>query len=250
MAVMLHMRIITTTTMSITNIKSLTQNEQADSIAQFRLWQLISPALPIGGYAYSQGLEYAVESGWVSNEQDMQQWIAGMLRNIHQQLDLPVLARIYRAWCADDVATVQYWNDYLLAARETSELLQEDRQLGRALAVLLRDLECKNLAVLNKDELSLATALAAAGVGWAIPVNMLAQAYLWIWVENQIAAAIKLIPLGQTAGQRILYAVSALFAGVVTQALAVDDDNIGQSAMALAIASARHETQHTRIFRS
>ncbi len=135
----------------------------ADSIAQFRLWQLISPALPIGGYAYSQGLEYAVESGWVRNEQDMQQWISGMLRHMHQQLDLPVLVRIYRAWCADDVATVQYWNDYLLAARETSELLQEDCQLGRALAVLLRDLECKNLAVLNKDELSLATALAAAG---------------------------------------------------------------------------------------
>ena len=247
---MLRTRIITITAMSITNIKPLTQDEHADSIAQFRLWQLISPALPIGGYAYSQGLEYAVESGWVRNEQDMQQWISGMLRHMHQQLDLPVLARIYRAWCADDVATAQYWNDYLLAARETSELLQEDCQLGRALAVLLRDLECKKLVVLNKDELSLATALAAAGAEWAIPVNRLAQAYLWIWVENQIAAAIKLIPLGQTAGQRILYATSDLLADVVTQSLEVCDDDIGQSAMALAIASARHETQYTRIFRS
>jgi urease accessory protein len=238
------------TPMSITNIKLATNNAGGDGIAQLRLWQLISPALPIGGYACSQGLEYAVEAGWVNNEKEMQAWIAGMLGHVHQQLDLPVLARLYRAWCTGDIETVQHWNDYLLAARETSELLQEDCQLGRALAVLLRDLDCKNLAVLNKDELALATALAAAAAEWGISINLLAQAYLWIWTENQIAAAIKLIPLGQTAGQRILYAISGLLSDVVAQALIVSDEEIGQSAMALAIASSRHESQHTRIFRS
>lgn len=241
---------ITTMSMSITNINSLAQSGDEAGIVQLRLWQLLSPALPIGSYAYSQGLEYAVEAGWVKNEAQMQAWLAGMIGHMHQQLDLPVLARMHRAWCEGDVDTVHHWNEYLLAARETAELVQEDCQLGRALAVLLRDLNCVNVAALDKDELSLAAALAAAAAEWRIPIAMLAQAYLWMWTENQVAAAIKLIPLGQTAGQRILYAIAGLLPEVVTRALAVEDDDIGQSATALAIASARHETQYTRIFRS
>jgi len=237
-------------TTNILNIKSSAQGADAESIAQLRLWQLISPSLPIGGYAYSQGLEYAVEAGWVASEEEMLAWLEGMLGHIHRQLDLPVLARLYRAWCGDDIETVQHWNDYLLAARETSELALEDCQMGRALAVLLKDLGCKTPALLNKEQLTLAAALAAAAAEWSIPLPMLAQAYLWIWCENQVAAAIKLIPLGQTAGQRVLYNISALLADLVAQAMEVGDEEIGQSAMALAIASSRHETQYTRIFRS
>lgn len=240
---------ITTTNMSITNIKSPAQKDES-GIARLRLWQLLSPALPIGSYAYSQGLEYAVEAGWVKNETQMQTWLAGMISHMHQQLDLPVLVRMHRAWCDGDVDSVHHWNEFLLASRETAELVQEDCQLGRALAVLLRDLNCRNVAALDKDKLSLAAALAAAAAEWHIPIAMLAQAYLWMWTENQVAAAIKLIPLGQTAGQRILYVIAELLPEVVTRALAVGDADIGQSATALAIASARHETQYTRIFRS
>jgi len=221
-----------------------------DNLATVRLWQLISPALPIGSYAYSQGLEYAVESGWVQTEQAMLQWMTGIISHLHQQLDVPVLSRLYDAWMENDIETVSYWNGFLLACRETSELTQEDAQLGRALAVLLKDLGCQKPAPLDIDELSFVTAFAAAGVEWDISKPILAQAYVWIWIENQVAAAIKLIPLGQTAGQRILHACAENLAEVVCRALKVEDENIGQSAMALAIASANHENQYTRIFRS
>lgn len=222
----------------------------ADSLTQFRLWQLISPSLPIGSYAYSQGLEYAVETGWVKNEKEMHDWITGIVSHMHQQLDVPVLTRLYKAWSDNDVATVEYWNAFLLASRESSEFMLEDVQLGRALTVLLKDLDCDRPALLEADELAFATALAAAGAQWQISLPMLAQAYIWMWIENQVSAAIKLVPLGQTAGQRILFSCAEKLAEVVELALQVEDDDIGQSAMALAIASACHEDQYTRIFRS
>lgn len=236
--------------MDITTIKPPANTNSPGNLAQFRLWQLLSPSLPIGNYAYSQGLEYAVETGWVRDENEMREWITGMVSNLHQQLDVPVLARLYRAWSAADIDSVMRWNEYLLATRETSELALEDCQLGRALCVLLKNLDCHNLSLLDGRDVSFACALAAAGAQWRIPLTQLAQAYIWMWLENQVAAAIKLVPLGQTAGQRILFQLSTLLDAVVEQALQVSDENIGQSAMALAIASARHETQYTRIFRS
>ena len=92
-----------------------------ESLTQFRLWQLISPSLPIGGYAYSQGLEYAVETGWVTNEKEMYDWVTGIVSHMHQQLDVPVLARLYKAWSEEDIENVEYWNAFLLASRESSE---------------------------------------------------------------------------------------------------------------------------------
>lgn len=221
-----------------------------NSLSQFRLWQLLSPALPIGGYAYSQGLEYAVDAGWIKTEQEMQAWLSSMITHLHVQLDLPVLMRMHQSWSDHDIASVLHWNEFLLASRETSELLLEDCQLGQALQVLLKSLNCKLAQPLERDEVSLAAAISAAAVEWNISVTDLAQAYLWIWLENQVAAAIKLIPLGQTAGQRILYAVAATLAATVDRATQVAGDDIGQSATGLAVASSRHENQYTRIFRS
>jgi len=236
--------------MDITNINQSSQQSSAESIARFRLWQLLSPSLPIGSYAYSQGLEYAVESGWVSNEKEMFQWLSGLISHQHQQLDIPVLARLYAAWSENNIEQIKRWNHYLLATRESSELTEEDRQLGRALNVLLKDLGLDQTLMNEMEELSFATALSYAGTQWDIPLKMLAQAYVWMWLENQVAAAIKLIPIGQTAGQRILRDVAEMLADVIDQALEVSEDDIGQSAMALGIASSRHETQYTRIFRS
>ena len=221
-----------------------------ESLTQFRLWQLISPSLPIGGYAYSQGLEYAVETGWVTNEKEMYDWVTGIVSHMHQQLDVPVLARLYKAWSEEDIENVEYWNAFLLASRESSEFFLEDVQMGRALTVLLKDLDCNKSSLLDSDELALATVLSAASVEWKIPIEMLAQAYIWMWIENQVSAAIKLVPLGQTAGQRILFSSAENLTKVVEQALQVEDEDIGQSAMALAIASGCHEDQYTRIFRS
>lgn len=219
--------------------------------AQLRLWQLISPTLPVGAYAYSAGLEYAVECGWINNESIALEWISGQLQHNLCTLDVPVLARLYQAWLSDDIEAVQSWNQFLLASRESHELRSEDAHLGAALAQLLPELELKEaLAWQTPQQSSYANLFALAAARWQIPLEDTAQGYLWAWGENQVAAAIKLIPLGQTAGQRIISQLSQQLPTAVNRGLSLDDDDIGAMAPAVAIASAKHETQYSRLFRS
>ena len=226
-------------------------NTQDQSQAQHRLWQLISPALPVGAYSYSQGLEYAVESAWVSNEEEVAAWITGLMEHVQAALDVPVMQRLYQAWQANDESAVIEWSMFLQASRESAELLAEDLQTGRSLAILLADLKLDAAKPLvTADYTTYATALALAGVQWSIPFAALAQGYLWAWAENQVAAAIKLVPLGQTAGQRILFSLSDVITQAVDKAITLQDEDIGLSAPGLAIASALHETQYSRLFRS
>lgn len=216
-----------------------------------RLWQLISPALPIGAFAYSQGLEYAVEEGWVNNEDTAEQWINGLINHSLSALDVPILARLHKAWLTNDMEKVIYWNQYLQASRESNELLTEDRQIGCALRQLLRDLEIPQLKLWPESEQpSFTSMFALAASHWQITVNETCQGFLWSWSENQVAAAIKLIPLGQTAGQRILSKVIDEIPQAVEHGLQLTDDEIGMTAHGLGIASALHETQYTRLFRS
>jgi urease accessory protein len=218
---------------------------------RLRLWQLISPALPVGAYAYSQGLEQAVAAGWVRDEKDASQWITGLLRHGLTRVDAPVLIRLYRCWRADDQAGVAAWSRVLIAAREAAELRDEDRQMGKALARLLRDLDVPGA---DQDPAAepppFAAMFALAAAHWAIPEREAVEGYLWAWAENQVAAAIKLVPLGQTAGQRLLLAIAPAVSTTTEHALRLDDDEIGASATGLAIASSLHETQYSRLFRS
>lgn len=219
--------------------------------AQLRLWQLISPALPVGAYAYSAGLEYAVECGWIKNESDASEWIGGQMQHNLCTLDIPVLARLYKAWQTDEIDTVKTWNRFLLASRESHELRTEDIHLGAALAQLLPELDIKEALVWQTpQQTSYATLFALAAARWQIPLQDTAQGYLWAWGENQVAAAIKLIPLGQTAGQRIMSHMSQFLPKAVNRGLNLFDDDIGAMAPAVAIASAKHETQYSRLFRS
>lgn len=219
--------------------------------AQLRLWQLISPTLPVGAYAYSGGLEYAVDCGWVTDEDSAGQWIGGQLCHNLATLDVAVLSRLYRAWQQADDAQVAHWNRWLLAARESLELRSEDSQLGAALAQLLPELGIEAARAWQMPRLaSFATLYSLGCAHWQIPLRQAAQGYLWAWTENQVAAAIKLIPLGQTAGQRLLSALAAVLPAAVDCGLALADDEIGALSPAVAIASARHETQYSRLFRS
>ncbi|HEY5603425.1 MAG TPA: urease accessory protein UreF [Gammaproteobacteria bacterium] len=219
--------------------------------SSLRLWQLISPALPIGAFAYSQGLEYAVEQGWVHNEDSAAQWITGLINHSLSALDVPLLARLYKAWQAKDMERVSYWNHYLQAARESNELLTEDRQIGSALKQLLSDLKIYQTDQWPETEPpSFATMFALAAAHWMVTVNETCQGFLWAWSENQVAAAIKLVPLGQTAGQRILTRVIDEIPHAVKRGLELTDEEIGMTAQGLGIASALHETQYTRLFRS
>lgn len=222
-----------------------------DLSASLRLWQLISPALPVGAYAYSAGLEYAVEAGWVRTEADLAEWAAGQIEGPLAWLDLPVLGHLYDAWQADDDGSARRWTAFLLASRETSELRAEDRHLGRALARVLADLGTAEARDWDTDRnVCWAALFALAAVRWGIDREAAAAGYLWAWLENQIAAGVKLIPLGQTAGQRVLLRVSDRIPSAVERARGIDDSAIGASAPGAVLASAAHETQYTRLFRS
>lgn len=216
-----------------------------------RLLQLASPTLPIGAYAYSQGLESAIERRWVSDEAGMKAWLLGLLRHSLGYVDFPVFVRLYRAWMVHDQAGIAYWNAWLYAARESAELQGEDRHLGTALARLLTDLEIEQAKPWRTaPRVCLATLFSLAAVRWDIPLTEAVTGYGWTWTENQVTAATRLIPLGQTASQRILSQTLPEIAAVVHRGLELNDDEIGCSAIGLGLASALHETQYSRLFRS
>jgi urease accessory protein len=224
---------------------------QNDGSALLRLMQLVSPALPIGAYAYSQGMEYAVHVAWLHDEATVEEWIIGLLQGPMSRVDVPVLARLYAAWQAQDDEALAYWSAFLHACRESRELQAEDRHMGMALARLLRDLGMEEAAAWrNHPHATFAVLFSLAAYRWRIPIVNAAQGYLWAWMENQVAAAIKLLPLGQTAGQRILSRASAIIPEVVSHGIALDDEDIGFVAQRLAIGSALHEDQYSRLFRS
>ena len=216
-----------------------------------KLMQLTSPSLPIGGYSYSQGLEFAVSSGWVHDTSTASDWIQGLLKKTIINLDLPVLKKLYEAWEKSDVVMVGYWNDFLFANRDAFELQEEDRQLGKALARLLVDLGLEEAKpFLSSPYGAFLTLYSLAAVRWNISLHDAAKGFLWMWAENKVLCAIKLVPLGQTDGQKILSAVIETISHEVVKGLDLPDDDIGYTAPGQAIASALHETQYTRLFRS
>jgi urease accessory protein len=220
------------------------------------LLRFASPTLPVGAYAYSRGLEYAVHAGWVTDERSASDWIVGLLEHLGGQLDGPLFVRLYAALAAGDREQVERWNAWSLAARESAELRLEDTQLGAALVRLLvaqgpcaiADLDASRLA--GRDDVTYGAAFALAMLQHVVPLSAALHAYLWTLTEAQVSAAVRLVPLGQTAGQRILAQVVECLPGQVERALVLEDDAIGAFAPALALGSALHETQYTRLFRS
>lgn len=228
--------------------------DPAETIASFspsrlRLWQLISPALPIGAFAYSQGQEYAVEAGWLNDEDSAREWILSYMENVLAVTEVPVLLRCYRAARARDWPEWQHWNRLLLAMRESAELRDEDLQVGQTLRRVLEGQAVPWPEAL-REEAAYAPVFALACAHWDIPEHEAAAGFLWAWCENQVAAAIKLVPLGQTSGQRILSAAVERLPDAVRQASQCSDEDVGMLAPGLAMASALHETQYSRLFRS
>lgn len=216
-----------------------------------RLLQLVSPTLPVGAYAYSQGLEYAVDIEWVNDENTTFDWVQGILLNSLAKNDLPIMERLYESWKAGQLNDVLYWNDTLCALRETAELEAEDLQMGRALKRLLIDLNHDQSAILKSiDTCCYATAFSFACVKWSIAKQDALLAYAYSWAENQITAAIKMIPLGQTSGQRLLQSIMPIIEQAVKNSLQIGDENIGASLPAMSMVSSLHETQYSRLFRS
>jgi len=220
-------------------------------LALMRLLQLVSPSLPIGMYSYSQGFERAVEDGWIRNAEEAGEWISGVLENCMVYVDLPVFSRLYDAWEQQNSEAIEKWSATLLAYRETSELRAEDRQTGQALARLLVGMEFNEAAIWQrKFNTTQATMFALAAVKWQVPKEKALAGFIWSWLENQILCAVKLVPLGQVAGQKLTFELSKQIPPLLQQGLKLQDHELGGSVFGLALASSRHEMQYSRLFRS
>ena len=218
------------------------------------LLQLASPALPVGAYSYSQGLESAVDAGIVRDVATAQSWIADVLDLSVAKMEAPVMLRLHAAWHASDFSAVEYWNAFFLASRETAELRAETVQMGYSLTRLLNEIEeadAASFAPLQRvDEPAFCTAYACAAAHWGIEPQAALIAYLWSWLENQVMAALKAVPLGQTGGQKMLLALGARLNDIAQAAAARNDHELSNFTPGLAILSSQHETQYSRLFRS
>lgn len=221
------------------------------------LQHLSSPALPIGGFSYSQGLEAAVELRLIHDEASAGLWIREQLQTVMAMAEAPLWCLLFRAWKSDDLAAVQYWNQWFHASRESRELRQETEQMGGSLLKLARELEWGNSAqlagVAGISPPTLPMAHAFVSAIWRLPETAALSAYIFTWLENQIMAAIKSVPLGQLAGQRVLDGLRRMLPQVVQEALTrsrATPPRLHTLAPQYAIVSARHESQFSRLFRS
>lgn len=219
------------------------------------LLYLSSPSLPIGAFAYSQGLESAIELQLVHDKVSLKDWLVQVMQHNLVRVDIPVLLRCYSAWRGSDSEQVAVWQNWLHANRETQELLLEDQQLGQSMQRLLRNLD-HALPVyptgyeLNSKGWSFIPAYSYAAIKFSLSEQQMALGWLWSWLDNQLVVACKTLPLGQTEAQQILVDLMPMIIDQVDIAQALPDDEMGASLMGVALLSSAHETQYSRLFRS
>lgn len=248
-----------------------------NQLALLNLLRLSSPALPVGAYSYSQGLENAAEQNWVHDEESARQWIMGILTDSLAKLDLPIGALCFQALQTKNYSALNHWNAYLQASRESAELQLEDQQMGAALIKLLTQLDFAIATQLSElPHCSFIIAYMAACEERNIDLDESLLGFTWSWSENQVAAACKIIPLGQTAAQRINESMLTIIPSQIELAHTIaatisqmgpefycDTELISHSGFELSnqfvlgntlpglgIASMAHETQYSRLFRS
>ncbi len=234
-------------------------SELRELLASFRL---ASPALPIGGFSYSQGLETAIERHWVHNEASALAWISDCTALNIGSFEAPLLFSMLQSLDRDDLSRLVKLNQWYLASRESHELYAETVQMGYSLFKLLQDDLLQPSAPLHQrwlqivqqidvnENLSLPLAWSLAAISFEIADEPAVAAYLWAWAENQVMAALKCIPLGQQSGQRLLKALIPVLEEAVRSARTLPEDQWSNSAPGFALASSWHETQYSRMFRS
>jgi urease accessory protein len=223
-----------------------------DSTALLTLLQLTSPALPVGAYSYSEGLETLVDQGLIKSAADLQTWLTESLATGSIGIEAAILIRAHRAWSQGDQQQVIYWNHWLSATRETAELQQQNWQMGRSLLKLLQDLypqsDWSGWDMTENWNIAIVFAL-AAGLA-EIDEYTAVLGYLHSWASNLVSAGVKLIPLGQTAGQKLMLQLAESITISADRSLTLLDDQLFSCSWGLAIASMTHETQYSRLFRS
>lgn len=214
--------------------------------------QLASPALPVGAYSYSEGLEMLVENGTIANHTHLKDWLKAELLYGAIRLEAAVMVRSQQAAKIADIELLCRWNLWLSAARETEELRASSWQMGRSLIQLLGKLEPQIVPIANTvgNPCNYAIAFGIAVAHWQISIQAALLGYLHSWASNLITVGVKLIPLGQTAGQRLLLDLQPLLSAATLEILALEDDQLACCSWGLSLASMQHETQYTRLFRS
>jgi len=224
-----------------------------NGLARVRLLQMTSQAFPIGGYSHSYGLEAAVESGLVCDEGSLERWITDVLSYSIGRCEIPLLHRMSDAWIARDSTGLSRLNERFLATRESAEIRSATVQTGFSMRSLLAVLpalpDFLHDSLRRLHEPSLPCVWSGAAVAWAIPAAESAASYLWSWAENQVLVGMKTVPIGQSAGQRVLMKIGEHIAELAQHEPSIGDA-LSNFAPGLAIQCARHETQYSRLFRS
>lgn len=220
-----------------------------NATALLNLLQFASPALPIGGYSYSQGLEAALDAGVVHDADSGRDWIAAYLQEVTANWDAPLFWRVLKAFEARDDASVALWSERFLASRDSAEFRAETVQMGYSLTKLIAELGVANVESLG-PEVSLPTAFACAVDALGVPHDDALLAMLFSWVENQVLVCVKSVPLGQVAGQRMLLSLRGDIEQAAARAKTLGDEEMSNWSPGLSILSMRHEVQHGRIYRS
>lgn len=217
--------------------------------AQTRLLQFASQALPTGAYAYSAGLEGLLASGKLEGEDACQEHLTSLMRAVVVRLELPLFFRMFDAFQAGDAPAAKRASQYLLASRETREMQEQEKQMARALRRVLADI-CSERCPVDWIPVTFSEGLARTAQWYELERSEAAVLLVYTWLEQQVSALCRLIPLGPIAGQRMLDSILRHIPEVVELGAGIADDDMGAGAPGLAIASARHENQYCRIFRS
>ena len=227
----------------------------ASALALVRLMQLVSPALPVGAYTYSQGLEWAVESGRIRDETTAGAWIEDLMQHGIGRFEAPLVALSMTHWSNANTIEIARLNADFLASRESAELRAETVQMGFSLTRLLADLRDPALDPMREriqdwPEIAFPTVWSGLAATWRVEPLAAVSGYLWSWAENQVMAALKAVPLGQAAGQRVLAEIGLRIPAVAQTALNRPETDWSNFAPAFALCSVQHETQYSRLFRS
>ena len=221
-----------------------------DDRALLKLLQLTSPALPVGAFSYSEGLETLVVQGYLTDSDTLRHWLTQELRYGGVRLDVAIATRAHQNLHNPEQLT--YWNQWLTASRDTAELRQQSWQMGRALVRLVHTLhpELQPTFAACGNPCNFAVAFGIVAAHWQVDVHTMALGYLQSWAANLIGAAVKLVPLGQTDGQGCLLQLIPELQTAAAAIVPLEDDELYVSGWGSAIASMRHETLYTRLFRS